>query len=635
MKRYKQRVAFRDHAAEAALFTRRAIVGFLFVIALVGLLLTNLYNIQVNDHAAYQTRSNDNRIRLIPVAPNRGLIYDRHGKLLADNRPVYSLEVIPEQAGDLDAQLDAISTFFPLSADRLEQVRQRLRVSRRFKAQTVIPQLSETDVAAFSVNQHRFPGFYVEAGLERFYPHGASLTHLLGYVARINNNDQIRIEQEGERARYAASRNIGKQGIERFYERTLHGEPGMQEVEVNNRGRIVRTVNAAPTEAGQDLQLTLDLGLQQHAERLIAGRRGAIVAMDPRDGGILAMVSSPSYDPNLFVSGISSNDYSRLLNDNNRPLINRATQGQYAPASTVKPHLALLGLEKGHVTPKTKIWDPGWWQIPGVDRRYRDWKRWGHGWVDLNKAIAQSCDPYFYELAYNTGINDISAFMYEFGFGQGTGVDILEESSGNMPTRDWKQIRYKEPWYIGDTISVGIGQGYWTATPLQLALSTTILANSGRRFVPHFLKALSVEEQLEEQLPQERPPLELERPESWQHIQQAMYLTAHRPGGSGYRQFNDAPYKSAVKTGTGQVFGLAEDADYDDEEVAEHLRDNALFVGYAPFDDPQIVIAIVLENAGWGGANAGPVARALFDYHLDPDYIAPWDRVDELVEETE
>ncbi|SHH80842.1 penicillin-binding protein 2 [Ferrimonas marina] len=620
MKRYKQRVAFRDHAAEAALFTRRAIAGFAFVLVLVGLLLGNLYNIQINDHQSYQTRSNDNRIRLIPVAPNRGLIYDRHGELLADNRPIYSLEVIPERTSNISEHLDALQELLPLTAERREQFEERLKVSRRFRPLTVISRLTQEEVATFSVNQHRFPGFYIEAGLSRFYPHADSLTHLLGYVARINSRDQQRIDEEGNRARYAASRNIGKQGLERFYEKTLHGEPGMLEVEVNNRGRIVRTVNATPSEAGKDLHLTLDLGLQRHAERVLAGRRGAVVAMDPRDGGILAMVSSPSYDPNPFVTGISGSAYSELLNDRNRPLINRATQGQYAPASTVKPLLALLGLEKGHITENTKIWDPGWWQIPGVERRYRNWKRWGEGWVDLNKAITASNDTYFYELAYKTGINDISDFMYQFGFGQGTGVDILEESSGNMPTRDWKRIRYKEPWYIGDTISVGIGQGYWTSTPLQLALSTTILANDGRHLEPHFLRAISNDGELEENRPSERPPVELKRPEAWQKVKHAMYLTAHRSDGSGYRQFNNAPYKSAVKTGTGQVFGLAEDVEYDEDNVAEHLRDNALFVGYAPYDDPQIVIAIVLENAGWGGANAGPVARSLFDYYLLPEY---------------
>ncbi len=623
MRRYRQRVAFRDHAAESALFTRRAIVCFAFVIVMFSVLLTNLYRVQIVDHQDYQTRSNDNRIRLIPVAPNRGLIYDRNGILLADNQPIFALEAVPERVDDMEASLAGLQEVLDLSEQQLETFRERLKGHRRFKPLVLVDQLTEAQVAHFSVNQHRFPGFTVEAGLKRHYPHGGSLTHLLGYVARINSQDQLRLEMNGEEARYAATRSIGKQGIERFYESQLHGEPGMLEVEVNNRGRIVRTLSAQASESGTDLHLTLDLPLQKKVEEVLEGRRGAVVAIDPKTGGILAMVSSPSYDPNVFVRGISGKEYSELLNDRDRPLINRATQGQYAPASTVKPHLALLGLEKGVITENTKIWDPGWWQIPGVERRYRDWKRWGHGWVDLNKAIASSCDTYFYDLAYKTGINDISDFMYQFGFGERTGVDLMEESAGNMPTRDWKRIRYKEPWYIGDTISVGIGQGYWTATPLQLAQSTVILANNGVRHVPHFLAATETEGVRTEAPIIDKPPMVLARPESWRAIQRSMYLTAHNPMGSGYRQFNDAKYKSAVKTGTGQVFGLAEDAEYDEDNVAEHLRDNALFVGYAPYDDPQIVISIVLENAGWGGANAGPVARALFDFYLDPESREP------------
>ncbi|WP_298444749.1 penicillin-binding protein 2 [uncultured Ferrimonas sp.] len=618
MRRYKQRAALRDHAAESALFSRRAIVGFLFVIALIGVLLGNLYNLQIVEFNSFQTRSNDNRIRLIPVAPNRGLIYDRNGTLIADNQPVFSLEVVPEQVDDMARQLQDIQSVLPISAEQIERFEGRVKSHRRFKPITLMGQLNEQQVATFAVNSHRFPGFTVEAGLKRSYPHSASLTHLLGYVARINSRDQQRIDDRGDTARYAASRNIGKQGIERYYEGTLHGQPGMREVEVNNRGRIVRTISGTAPVAGKDLHLSLDLPLQLKAEELLAGRRGAVVALDPKDGGILAMVSSPSYDPNLFVSGISGKEYSGLLNDKDRPLINRATQGQYAPASTVKPLLALLGLEKQLITEKTKVWDPGWWQIPNVKRKYRDWKKWGHGWVDLNKAIASSCDIYFYELAYNTGINNISNFMYQFGFGQSTGIDLYEESNGNLPSRDWKQRKYKEPWYIGDTISVGIGQGYWTSTPLQLANSITTLANNGRRAVPHFLQAMSDGNERQAVPPPEKPPLVLEQPSAWKSIQRAMYLTANRPGGSGYRLFNDAPYKAAVKTGTGQVFGVAEDAEYDENEVAEHLRDNALFVGFAPYDNPQIVLAVVLENAGWGGVNAGPVARSLFDQYLAP-----------------
>ncbi|MFI3244895.1 MAG: penicillin-binding protein 2 [Ferrimonas sp.] len=618
MRRHKQPAAIRDHAAETALFYRRASIAFVIVVLCICGLLVNMYHLQVSKHHAYQTRSNDNRIRLIPIAPNRGLIYDRNGTLLADNQPVFSLEVIPEQVHNMDLQLQAIQTVLPLSDEEIADFRQRLRGQRRFKPISLMDQLSEHEVAEFSVNSHRFPGFSVQAGLKRSYPQSTTLTHLLGYVARINSSDLERLEAQEQSSRYAASRTIGKQGIERYYESLLHGEPGMQEVEVNNQGRIVRTINGKTPVSGQDLYLSLDLPLQLKAEELLAGRRGAVVAIDPNDGGILAMVSSPSYDPNQFVSGISQAQYSALLNDRNRPLINRATQGQYAPASTIKPLLALLGLEKEIVTEQTKVWDPGWWQIPGVPRRFRDWKRWGHGWVDLDLAIASSCDIYFYELAYNTGINNISEFMSQFGFGQRSGIDLHEEAAGNMPTRDWKQNRYKEPWYIGDTISVGIGQGYWTATPLQLANSTAILANNGRRYTPHLLKAVGQDGQQEAVSWPMLEPVQLQQPDHWPVIHKAMYKTAHTLDGSGYRLFNSAPYKSAIKTGTGQVAGVAQDEEYDEENVAEHLRDNALFVGYAPYENPQIVIAIVLENAGWGGANAGPVARALFDHYLLP-----------------
>lgn len=605
------RTKIRDDAAEAALFQRRAIACFVGVVVLIGILLSNLYVVQVMDHSEYQTRSNDNRIRLVPVAPNRGLIYDRHGTLLAENQPVYSLEVVAERTDDLEQSLLDLAQMFDISEQAQQEFLKRVKAQRRFKPTTLLSKLTEAQVAQFSVNHHRFPGFQITAGLKRHYPYHKTLTHALGYVARINSNDVLDLEMEGKSAMYAATKDIGKLGIERFYEEQLHGQPGMQEVEVNSRGRRVRVLNSTPPQAGQDLRLTLDLSLQQKAEELLQGRRGALVAMDPRDGGILAMVSNPSYDPNLFVHGISSKDYSRLLNDRSRPLINRATQGQYAPASTVKPMLAVVGLEKGKITEKSRIWDPGWWQIPGVERKYRNWKRWGHGWVDVYDAIVKSNDTYFYDLAYNMGIDTISEYMLQFGFGQYSGVDLKEESAGIMPSRDWKQVRYKEPWYIGDTISVGIGQGYWTTTPLQLTEALLVMINRGRHFSPHLVQAIGDDGQLAAVEPSERPPLVLKNDKAWDIVHEAMIQTAKK-------RFADASYTAAVKTGTAQVFGLAEDAKYEQDKVAEHLRDNALIVGYAPAEAPTIAITVVLENAGWGGANAGPIARALLDHYLDP-----------------
>ncbi|GIU47254.1 penicillin-binding protein 2 [Shewanella algidipiscicola] len=606
----RKRMAMHNHAAEASLFKRRAIFTFICVVVLLCILFTNLYQLQILSYTDYETRSNDNRIRVVPVAPSRGLIYDRHGQLLAENQPFFSLELIPEKVTDVASTLDALNEVIEISNDERENLLEALKYHRRFKPITVKNRLTEEQVAAFSVNQHRFPGFSIDAGLKRHYPYNGLMTHVLGYVGRINNRDQAALQSAGLWKNYAATNDIGKQGIEKFYENLLHGTPGHLEEEVNNRGRTIRTLKSVAPIPGQDIHLTLDLQLQKKAMELLDGRRGSIVAIDPRDGGILAMVSSPTYDPNQFVHGISSKAYGELLNSRSRPLINRSTQGQYAPASTVKPHMALLGLEDKVVTAKTRVWDPGFWQIPNVDHKYRDWKRWGHGWVDVNGALVHSCDTYFYDLAYKTGIDKMSHFMLQFGFGERTGVDIFEESAGIMPSREWKRAKYNQPWYIGDTISVGIGQGYWTTTPLQLANSTAILANNGQRFVPHLLKSVENDTTKVDTLIDEMPPLELKDPRNWEIINSAMKDTAHKS------RFVDAGYTAAMKTGTAQVFTVAEDEKYDADTIDEHLRDNALIIAYAPYESPKIVLAVVLENAGWGGANAGPVARALLDEYI-------------------
>ncbi len=615
-----RRVAMQNHAQEAALFRRRALFCFGVVVALLSLLLGNLYHLQVVAHQDYQSRSNENRTRIVPTAPNRGLIYDRNGVLIADNQPVFSLQVIPEKVADISQRLDELGDLMGLTQETLDTLKDRLKRHRRFKPLTVISKLDENQVASFSVNQHRFEGFSIEAGLKRYYPYAGQLTHLLGYVGRINARDRQNLDLADKSGQYAATNDIGKLGIERYYEEQLHGIPGYRKEEVNNRGRVIQILEEQAPQAGSDLELTIDLVLQQKAKKLLDGRRGAVVALDPRNGDVLAMVSSPAYDPNEFVHGISGPSYRALLNSKDRPLINRATQGQYAPASTVKPHLALAGLDYQLVTEKTKIWDPGWWQIPGVERRYRDWKRWGHGWVDIHHAIAESCDIYFYDLAYKMGINRINEFMAPFGFGEPTGIDIHEEYYGILPSRDWKRLRYNQPWYIGDTISIGIGQGYWTATPLQLAHSVSIIAMKGERHQPHILRQYGLGDSSEAYQEQELPPIQLKNPKNWEIIEESMYQTAHRRGGSGYNLFKGSPYNAAVKSGTGQVFGIAEDAKYKADEVDERLRDNALFVGYAPYEDPVISVAVIVENAGWGAANAGPIAKAVMDaYLLDPE----------------
>lgn len=607
-----KRVALRDHTAEASLFARRTLVSFIFVIMVLGLLLGNLYYLQVDSYQTYQTRSNENRIKLVPLAPNRGLIYDRNGLLLAENKPVFSLDMVPEKIANIEQTIQDLTPLLGLTEDNTKDFYRQLKRQRRFKQVTILSNISEQQVAAFSVNQHKFPGVSVNARLKRYYPFGDALTHALGYVARINTKDLNRIEKEGKKATYAATHDIGKQGIERSYEDVLHGTPGFKEVEVNNRGKIVKNLKIQPPIPGSDIYLNIDIRLQLEAQRQLAGRRGTIILLAPQSGEILAMVSSPSYDPNLFVHGISSKDYNRLLQSKDRPLINRATQGRYPPASTVKPQLAIMGLEDGAITPSTIINDRGWFQIPNTKRRFRDWKRWGHGKINVYKALEQSSDTFFYNLAYNVGIDKIHSYMSEFGFGQYTGIDIKEETNAVLPSRGWKRARYNQPWYQGDTISVGIGQGYWTATAIQLAKATGIVASKGLRPIPQLVKKIKYNDNKEFEPVTELPPLKLKDPTHWQVAKDGMYGVVNKLNGTAHRAFAKTSYSVAGKSGTAQLYQLG-DEKYDAKKIRERLRDNAMFVAYAPFEKPEISATIILENAGGGSSQAAPVARNLFD----------------------
>ena len=612
----RKRIALRDHSAEIALFSNRIVVSFIFVLCVLGLLLSNLYYLQVDSYQDYKTRSNENRVKLVPIAPNRGLIYDRNGILLAENKPVYSLDMIPEKITDIDETIAKLTTLLNLTEDNIDDFHTRLKRQRRFKQVSILTNLSESQVALFSVQQHKYPGVSVNARLKRYYPFGDALTHALGYVARINSNDLNRLEKNGLRTAYAATHDIGKQGIERYYENTLHGEPGFKEVEVNNRGKIVRTLKITPPVPGNDLYLNIDIRLQLKAQKELAGRRGAIILLAPKTGEVLAMISSPSYDPNLFVHGISSKDYNRLLQSKDRPLINRATQGRYPPASTVKPQLAILGLEDGAITPNTIINDRGWFQIPNTKRRFRDWKRWGHGKINVYTAIEQSSDTFFYNLAYNVGIDKINGFMSEFGFGDYTGIDVKEETNAILPSREWKRARYNEPWYQGDTISVGIGQGYWSATPIQLAKATGIVASRGLRPVPQLVKDIKYTNGDKFTPVVELPPLKLKDPANWQVAKDGMHGVVTKNNGTARRAFAKAKYTAAGKSGTAQLYQLGEEK-YDASKIRERLRDNAMFVAYAPFNEPEISATIILENAGGGSSQAAPSARRLFDVYFE------------------
>ena len=625
----KRRSQIRDYQAEARLFASRAIVAFIGIVVLMGALVANMYNIQVNQFQDYQTRSNDNRIKVVPIAPNRGLIYDRNGVLLAENRPVFNLELTPEKIKDIDATIQELQTILEITPDQIERFHHERKRTRRFKSVPLLTQLNEKQVAVFSVNQYRFPGVEISATLKRYYPFSEVLTHVIGYVSRINDRDMQRLIREEKDANYQATRDIGKLGIEKYYEDLLHGTAGYQEVEVNSRGRVIRTLKYVPPVPGKDIVLNLDINLQLYVHQLLDGRRGSAVVIDPRDNGVLAMVSSPSYDPNSFVHGISGKDYRALLNDKNRPLVNRTTLGIYPPASTIKPFMAVAALQEGVVTPNTTRNDPGYWRIPNSNTRpFRDWLRWGHGRVDIIKSIEESVDTFYYQIAYDMGIDRISNWMMMFGFGDYTGIDIYEESKANMPTRDWKMSRHKTPWYKGDTIPVGIGQGSWTETPMQIAKATSVLVNEGEVIAPHLLKAtIENGNDFEEQQTTEYvtyPPIKNVPKKYWDMAKEGMRRVNHGTRGTARRSFYKMNYETAGKSGTAQVFGLGENEEYNADEIAEHLRDHALFTGFAPFDDPKVVVTVVLENAGGGSSNGAPVVRKIFDrVVLGPEEIEP------------
>lgn len=615
----RKRSQIRDYHAEAQLFRNRAVVAFIGILLLMGVLIANLYNIQVNQYQDYKTRSNDNRIKVVPISPNRGLIYDRNGVLLAENRPVFSLDVIPEKVKDIDDTIASLQEILPISQEQIDAFEKERRGSRRFNAVPLLTQMTQEEVARFSVNQFKFPGVSVSASLKRYYPYGDVLTHVLGYVSRINDRDIQRLDREGKLSNYQATRDIGKLGIERYYEDVLHGTAGYQEVEVNSRGRIIRTLKYVPPTPGKDIVLNLDINLQLYVHKLINGRRGSAIVLDPKDNSVLAMVSSPSYDPNAFVHGISGKEYSRLLNDKDRPLVNRATLGIYPPASTIKPLMSVAALQEGVITPMTTRNDPGYWRIPNSKTKpFRDWLRWGHGKVNVTKAIEESVDTFFYQVAYDMGIDRISRWMMMFGFGDYTGIDIYEESKANMPTREWKMARHRTPWYQGDTIPVGIGQGYWTTTPMQLAKAMSVLVHRGKVIAPHLLKAtINNGDDFGTQEPAEiltYPPITGVPDKYWDIAIHGMNLVNHGSRGTARRAFAGLKYQSAGKSGTAQVFGLGENERYNADEIAEHLRDHALFIGFAPVDDPKLIVVMVLENAGGGSGQGAPLVRKIFDH---------------------
>jgi penicillin-binding protein 2 len=613
----RKRVSIRNHSAESALFMRRTLVVFIAITITIGILITNLYYLQISSFESFQTRSNDNRISVQTVPPNRGLIYDRNGIILAENRPIYSLQVVVKNTKNLKQKVNKIRDMLGLTNKEIEHFYSRNRYARSYRAILLRDQLTSKEVALFTVNQHRFKGFSIKANLKRFYPFGDSFTHVLGYIAKINSKDLKRIEQKGETARYRGTRFIGKLGIEKYYEEILHGQPGQRQVEVDSWGKVIRVLNFTPPIPGKDIKLNIDIQLQLKAQKLLGDTRGSVIVMDTRTGGVLTLVSNPSYDPNLFVQGISSKKYNALLNSRDRPLINRATQGRYPPASTIKPQMALLALNTKVITEHTKIIDPGWWIVPGSKRRFRDWKRWGHGEVDVTLAIEQSCDTFFYDASYKIGIDRINPFMQLFGFGHYSGLDLAEESKAIMPSREWKRARYNAPWYDGDTISLGIGQGYWTVTPIQLTQGVAILARKGKVITPHILHSIVSEGGSLTPPTEVTSQIKLNDEHYWEIALNAMHGVTSKQTGTAHRAFANTSYTVAGKSGTAQVVNIKEDEEYDADKLSEHQRDNAMFVAFAPYESPEIVATVILENAGGGSSNAAPIARELFDEYFD------------------
>ena len=607
----------RDKKAERNLFARRTLVAFIGILALSGVLFANIYHLQVVNYDMYQTRSNGNRIKLLPLPPTRGLIYDRYGELLAENLTFFGLYIVPEKTENLDRTLDELRYIVGLTDNDIENFKKERRRGTRYTPILLKPNLTEEQIARFAVSGYQYPSLDVRPYFKRYYLYGEIMTHILGYVGKINDKDVERLKKDEKFANYSGTNDMGKLGIERYYEDELHGITGFEEVEINNRGKVIRKLREQPSVAGKSIYLTIDLELQRYITDLLAGQKGAIVVLDPKDSGVLAMVSTPSYDNNLFVDGISSEDYKRLLNDPARPLYSRATQGVYPPASTVKPFIAVAAQTENVISQNTTIFDPGYWVLPNTTKRFRDWKKSGHGYTDLNKAITESSDTYFYQVAHSMGIDRLSDWMKRFGFGMPTGIEIQEETAANMPTREWKQKRYKRPWVLGDTISVGIGQGYWTATPLQVAKATAILVNNGKVNTPHLMKAIEGAELSPYKDPLIYPDISEPKQNYWDAAKRGMYNVVNSALGTGRKAFAGANYRVAGKSGTAQVFSLKENEKYNAAGLKKELHDHAWFTAYAPYENPRLVVTVILENAGGGSSNAAPLARKVMDYYLN------------------
>jgi penicillin-binding protein 2 len=620
-------VRLKDHWAEQRLFGRRVLAATTVILICLGALFSRLVYLQVVKHDYFSDLSQGNRIRIDPVPPSRGLIFDRNGVPLALNRPAYQLEVTRELTPDLPDTLKRLVGLGLMPAEDYERMLRTIKARRSFESVPIRLQLSEEELARFAVNRPDFPGVEVRPRLTRYYPLGGTGVHALGYVAAISEQDQERIDT----ANYAGTTLIGKLGIERAYEDDLHGETGYQQLLVNAQGRRVERVGlTAPTlerrepMAGKDLYLAVDARVQKAAEDALAGRRAAVVAIDPRNGDVLAFVSTPTFDPNGFARGLTYAEYAALSENIDVPLFDRALRGEYPPGSTIKPMVALAALETGVVDADTTKLCRGAFQLPGSSHRFRDWKKGGHGTVNLHSAIAQSCDVYFYSVADRMGIDRMHEFLTGFGLGAATGIDIGGERKGVVPSREWKKKAFKnkdlQTWFPGETVIAGIGQGFMLATPLQLAQATATVSMRGQRFAPRLVTAMrdSVTGEIVKVPPRELPPVTVSKPEHWDAIIAGMVGVTNDPAGTARRSQAGAPYVMAGKTGTAQVFSVGQNEKYSDKDIAERLKDHALFIAFAPAEDPKIAVAVLVENGKSGSGTAAPIARKVIDAYLLP-----------------
>ena len=608
--------AFSEQQIQLGNFRLRIWICGFVVLALLGLLASRFYFLQVIQHDHYHTLAENNRMSIVPVVPNRGLILDRAGLVMANNFSAYTLEINPGKVENLEATIDQLSTVVEISARDRKRFKKLREDSHRFESLPIKTRLSEIEVARFAANRFRFPGVEINARLFRNYPQGISASHVVGYIGRINDNDLDKLEAEGKLPNYRGSDHLGKIGLEESYEEELHGRTGFEQVEIDAGGRAIRSLSREEPAAGNNLILSLDLKLQQIAEKAFGQYRGALVAIDPKTGEVLASVSQPGFDPNLFVDGIDQIHWDAYNTSEDKPLNNRTIRGVYPPGSTIKPFMALAGLYYGKRTPATTIFDPGYYTLAGSSHQYRCWKSGGHGAVDLKKSVVISCDTYYYGLANELGIDRMHEFLSRFGFGQKTGIDVKDEISGNLPSREWKQRRFKQVWYPGETIISGIGQGYTLVTPMQLAHATAIIAGNGISIPPHFVKAIQNSKTGEVkpiEYPKEQPfPF---KPEDLALVREAM-VAVTQPGGTAARAAQGAPYAFGGKTGTAQVRSMKQGEKYNEKTVEERYRDHALFIAYAPANDPTIAIGMIVENGGHGGSTAAPIARQVLDYHL-------------------